>query len=164
MEKTFHLNDHLNPEDRDFKDRWDKIGQALQQLKPGLLEVSIKAINDAARTCPPMPAKEILPAVSRPKTPVYGPIGWPPMGVGGKITSHQGFNAPVDENINQHSPVCVPATQLSQEIGPEDFNHENCISGLIRTGNGFPIVNLTKEGIEQLNTNRGILRFVFILP
>lgn len=162
MEKTFHLNDHLNPEERDFKDRWDKIGQALQQLKPGLLEISIKMINEAARTCPPMPAKEIPPAVNRPMTPVYGP-GWQ-FTAGEKIARHQGLNVPVAENITPHSPVGVPATQLSQEIGPEDLNHVNCISGLIRTGNGIPIVNLTKEGIEQLDTNRGILRFVFILP
>lgn len=148
MQKSFTMNDHMNPDDADFMDHWDKLGQALKLHSPGLLEVSIKAIDEASKSCPPPPQQK---PVSQPV--VYGPLGWPPMTPGGKLSRPW-----------QGQTLAGYPTQPSARVVKEELGHLNCVSGLVDGTSGLPIVSLTEEGIHQLNANRGQLRFVFLVP
>lgn len=165
MEKSFNMNTHLNTSDENFLEQWNLIGVALNQLNPELLEISLRAIEEAAMMCPPVPGFKPEPLKREvPPSGVYGPIGWPLKPLHGTVAKHQGLFMPLMENLSRHSGALQEQTPIipSSRIVMDELSSINCLSGCIDASGEYTRMSLTLEGVEHLLRARHNVRFVFL--
>lgn len=164
MEKSFNMNTHLNTSDESFLEQWNLIGVALNQLNPGLLEISLRAIEEAAMMCPPIPGFKPEPLKREiPPPGVYGPVSWP-LSLRGTVAKHQGLSVPIMENMMRRPIGLQEQTPIipSSYINAFELDSIKYISGCIDASGEYTEMSLTMEGVQRLLESRDKVRFVFL--